>query len=268
MRFHHLASVLRMTDLALRNRNDVDGRLYETLDTSQKFYVGDCERLPSVPSIKPENYPIFPFLHTAFELEWSTPGAIQGAIVIAAHLEHRTVMHVWERVSGGLWDFLSSVTLDRELGHIEEGVGRRFVSTLTNSSPKVPWDGPNPAMPQEGSQSFEAAIAVVFHLGVFLQVLNCVNVSTKVIDAPKFLNKKRLAKGKLPIYEYKTLVLRPNATQRLDGGGTHDSPRVHLRRGHIKHRKTGDFWWQPCVVGDPKRGVVMKDYRADELVAS
>ena len=98
-----------------------------------------------------------------------------------------------------------------------------------------------------------------------LEVLNCSNVSSERIDPPEALNKKRIKAGKIPIYSYKVLVLRNNRI-RLALGGTHDSPRVHLRRGHIKHRRSGDFWWQPHVVGDKKRGVVMKDYSAEQLI--
>lgn len=101
----------------------------------------------------------------------------------------------------------------------------------------------------------------------FLQVLNCVNVKTLEMPAPKFTNRQRALKGKPPIYAYKVLVLRPSAARKETLGGTHASPAIHLRRGHIKHRKTGDFWWQPCVVGDRSRGVVVKDYRADKITS-
>ena len=101
----------------------------------------------------------------------------------------------------------------------------------------------------------------------FLSVLNCSNVEVTEVAEPKFLNKKRLKKGKVPIYSYKTLVLKTRKQRLLTNGhGTHESPRIHLRRGHIKRRKTGNFWWEPCVVGDRARGIVVKDYRADKLL--
>jgi hypothetical protein len=100
----------------------------------------------------------------------------------------------------------------------------------------------------------------------FLAVLNCVNVNTELIMPPAKLNKRKLKRGKLPIYEYHILVLKRRVKAAVPLGGTSESPRVHLRRGHIKRRKTGSFWWQPCVVGDPKRGVVEKAYRADDLM--
>ena len=48
---------------------------------------------------------------------------------------------------------------------------------------------------------------------------------------------------------------------RDDGGGTHASPRVHLRRGHIRKIADGrTVWVQACVVGS-KHGMVLKDYK-------
>lgn len=93
--------------------------------------------------------------------------------------------------------------------------------------------------------------------------LNCSNVSTETLPAPKFLNKKRAKSGKPPLFEYKILKVdtTPTATrQSIPGGGTHASPRVHLRRGHIRRLPVKSVWVQPCVVGDKSRGVVMKDY--------
>ncbi len=81
------------------------------------------------------------------------------------------------------------------------------------------------------------------------------------------LNKKRLKKGKSPFYSYKTLHIKPietTLTGTLPKGGTHASPRVHLRRGHIRHMTSGrDIWVSPCVVGNKENGLVEKDYRIE-----
>jgi hypothetical protein len=42
-------------------------------------------------------------------------------------------------------------------------------------------------------------------------------------------------------------------------GGTHASPRIHLRRGHIRHLPRKNVWVNATVVGR-RTGVVMKDY--------
>lgn len=46
------------------------------------------------------------------------------------------------------------------------------------------------------------------------------------------------------------------------GGGTHASPRWHMRMGHWRTYRDGrKVWVRPCEVGDKTRGGVVKDYR-------
>ncbi|MCG7985052.1 MAG: hypothetical protein JAY90_20160 [Candidatus Thiodiazotropha lotti] len=96
-----------------------------------------------------------------------------------------------------------------------------------------------------------------------ISVINCSNV--KIIESPekKLINKKRKAKGKLPLFTYKTLHI-DIGWQEENRGETkcaHASPRVHLRRGHIRKLASGKtIWVQPCVVGDKTKGIVNKDY--------
>jgi hypothetical protein len=98
-------------------------------------------------------------------------------------------------------------------------------------------------------------------------ILGCANVRTVEHAPPAALNKKREKSGKFPILTHKTLVVVTDAPRyaKADQGGAHGSPRVHLRRGHI--RRLDDVrrvWVQPCVVGS-KHGVVTKDYRVTTL---
>ncbi|MEX3983622.1 hypothetical protein AB4Y45_32090 [Paraburkholderia sp. EG287A] len=67
----------------------------------------------------------------------------------------------------------------------------------------------------------------------FLAAVNCSNVGTSETAAPRMLNERRQKKGRTLFYPYKTLNLfPPGRRSSRDGGGTHDSPDVHLRRGH------------------------------------
>lgn len=93
-------------------------------------------------------------------------------------------------------------------------------------------------------------------------VLTCTNVSTETICAPTKINKARARRGKLPFYEYKTLVIHENSHHRVAGlGGTHSAPRLHYRRGHIRRLSGGrKTWVRPSMVGDRTRGFVDKDY--------
>lgn len=98
----------------------------------------------------------------------------------------------------------------------------------------------------------------------FCEATSCSNV---LIDTVHQVDSKtansRAKKGKLPLYEYKTLYLDlPNeSTKSTPQGGTHSSPRQHLRRGHVRRLASGKkIWVQPCVVGAASNGVIDKAY--------
>jgi hypothetical protein len=97
----------------------------------------------------------------------------------------------------------------------------------------------------------------------FLAAIACNNVFTEKITPSQKLQKKRKKKKKLPFFSYYILKIKTSKNYKNRGsGGIHASPRVHLRRGHIRrldrYRTT---WVQPCVVGDKSKGMVTKDYR-------
>lgn len=95
-------------------------------------------------------------------------------------------------------------------------------------------------------------------------MMACSNVRTRDHQPDAALNKKRAKAGKVPLVSYKTLeIIVPNTRYEGggSGGGTHASPRVHLRRGHIRKIADGKtVWVQACVVGS-KHGMVLKDYK-------
>jgi len=94
--------------------------------------------------------------------------------------------------------------------------------------------------------------------------LRCKNVYIKDIPAPKHLNKARSKKRKTPLYAYKVLEVK-NEDQIVNisdsTGRKHKSPRIHLRRGHIRTFQNGTSTYvSPCVVGSRTRGIIHKDY--------
>lgn len=96
------------------------------------------------------------------------------------------------------------------------------------------------------------------------QTINCVNVRRVEHQPDDKLNKARIKRGKKPLFSYWTLELRGSKTHITSHGGGERTPaRVHLVRGHIKRRKTGNFWWQPFARGDKKLGVIHKDYKLE-----
>lgn len=96
----------------------------------------------------------------------------------------------------------------------------------------------------------------------FLMAMNCTNVVTREHKAPTFLNAKRISKGKYPLFSFWTLHLSEQNENRQPAlGGKHSSPRLHLRRGHIRQYAEGKYTWvEPCVVGNKKNGMIAKDY--------
>jgi len=106
-------------------------------------------------------------------------------------------------------------------------------------------------------------------------VLNTRNVEVKTIGPPKKLNKKRVSRGKYPIFSYKVLAIDLSGGSRIAEGrkaGATGLTRLHFCRGHIKNfteekplfgKVTGPVWWQPQIRGNKKRGAVLKDYQVN-----
>lgn len=81
----------------------------------------------------------------------------------------------------------------------------------------------------------------------FLAAVNCSNVGTSETAVPRMLNERRTKKGRTLFYPYKILNLfHPGRRSSRDTGGTHESPGVHLRRGHprrLHDMHGGDTLW-------------------------
>jgi hypothetical protein len=97
----------------------------------------------------------------------------------------------------------------------------------------------------------------------FLSALHCSNVQRQEHPADAKLQKARTKRGKAPLFSYWTLQLDGKSDRGESQGGTHASPRVHLRRGHPRQYAPGLWTWvQPCAVGNRSAGMVHKDYSA------
>ena len=107
------------------------------------------------------------------------------------------------------------------------------------------------------------ASQIVANIRVFLSAMACTNVRRVEHKPDAKLQKARAKRGKRPLFSYWTLELdlsRAESSESL--GGTHASPRLHLRRGHARQYAPGKWTWvQPCVVGNKAAGMVHKDYR-------
>jgi hypothetical protein len=103
--------------------------------------------------------------------------------------------------------------------------------------------------------------------GFLLAVIGLLNarnvVEMQSVDYDK-LNKARIKRGKLPLFEHKILKIAERQQRRVygpDGARGDFTPmRGHIVRGHFKTRKTGIFFWHPFGRGDFTRGRITKDY--------
>lgn len=90
--------------------------------------------------------------------------------------------------------------------------------------------------------------------------LACTNVTTEVIRPNR---EARAARPASTLFDYHVLMIDPSKEQNPseDHGGTHASPRTHLRRGHIRRLAWGPrVWVNSCVVNPGAVGTVNKDY--------
>ena len=92
----------------------------------------------------------------------------------------------------------------------------------------------------------------------FLNALACSNVHTEKLPTRK--PSKTL--GALPFDEYHVLTIdRPAGTGNGHAGGSHRSPREHLRRGHIRRLPTGSkIWVNAAVINAGAGGKIRKQY--------
>lgn len=95
----------------------------------------------------------------------------------------------------------------------------------------------------------------------FCAAMACTNVSTDIIRPNR---EARAARPASTLFDYHVLMIRAGAEHQTseDKGGTHASPRTHLRRGHIRRLAWGPrVWVNSCVVNPSAIGTVNKDYR-------
>jgi len=102
------------------------------------------------------------------------------------------------------------------------------------------------------------------------EALSCSNVHHRVIESvDPAVNQRRIRDGKVPLYETRTLWIDVPNFDNVSvewQGGTHRSPRQHLRRGHIRNLQSGKkVWVNATVVGAKENGIIKKDYAIKEL---
>lgn len=99
-------------------------------------------------------------------------------------------------------------------------------------------------------------------VGELVEALACSNVSHEALPVRK-LNKGAAKRGALPFDEYRVLVVngRKFDAPGTGSGGSHRSPREHLRRGHIRRLQDGrTVWVNSTIVNAGTAGKISKVY--------
>lgn len=120
-----------------------------------------------------------------------------------------------------------------------------------------------PNFPLPSAEQRKAMLAVISN---FARSLSEPAEAYRATPAKTIMNRARLKKGKPGLtYEWHTVQVAPAAPKPEPKGGTHASPKLHDRRGHWRTRNGRKHWVRACVVGDPDKGVVEKDYRVGHV---
>ena len=110
------------------------------------------------------------------------------------------------------------------------------------------------------------ASAYVGFVGSFLRKLEA-SAETGYLPVKRANHAKRIRQGKVPLYDWNTIVVEPPKPKAEPQGGTHTSPRWHERRGHWRNLKNNKrVWVRNCEVGNKARGAVFHDYVVKETV--
>ena len=81
-----------------------------------------------------------------------------------------------------------------------------------------------------------------------------------------FTNRRKMQQGKAPTYDWTTVYIEPAKPRSDSKGGTHASPRLHDRRGHLRRLITGkNVWVKACKVGDASKGAIFHDYKIESV---
>lgn len=79
-----------------------------------------------------------------------------------------------------------------------------------------------------------------------------------------FTNRRKIQQGKAPTLDWTTVYIEPAKPRSDSKGGTHASPRLHDRRGHLRRLPSGkNVWIKSCKVGDASKGAIFHDYKIE-----
>ena len=103
-----------------------------------------------------------------------------------------------------------------------------------------------------------------------LTLLNCKNVSLERKEqASDKVNQRRIKNNRLPLYSYYVASIGGHSVQfKSSSVKSGDHYRFHICRGHFKRRTTGTFWWGNHARGHKDQGMIVKDYKVEDIDAN
>lgn len=107
--------------------------------------------------------------------------------------------------------------------------------------------------------------------GIVWRALTILGASPDIRDHKVSMSKRtRLARAGVRGWAWRQVSINPDRLRAASAaqGGSHASPRWHIRRGHWRTLADGRrVFVRPCEVGDATRGGIIKDYRVEVLRA-
>lgn len=220
---------------------------------------------------------------TYFEHDWIEPtyGAVKSCHIInymdedvwpsaVASIEKkysnldRNRWHYFENSPDGLW---VSTYIFVKAAHVFVGIPYRFLIARATGLERVILPLPRTVETDhrlrgdDWKRAYDGWANVSANQPIALSfTLNIKGVTWETKSAPRLFKKTQKKK---PAFEYKRVTVRPGEVisksvgKRLD---SRQSPRLHLRRGHIRRFADHKVWIKPMWVGDAAKGVIKKDY--------
>lgn len=239
-----LAEQLASNEITAPERVAIDSRVYSALDAAELaaknamcFHMGESSELDGFKFIP--DLVRLPFSACWFEFDHTCTEGIGVFGVLAREIELNASWFIFCRpVRQKKWSIMG------------------WASMATKTDKHIGW-----AIRPKGAHH-DSIISVLHVVSNFLSAMNCSNVRKSENIPDQKIQRAREKRGKLPLFSFWTLALDFDYNQDdTPRGGTHASPRLHLRRGHARQYAPGKYTWvQPCAVGNKAAGMVHKDY--------
>lgn len=237
----------------------VISKIKQCLEQCQNFAVEDSGRILNAGWGQLTNDAKLPF--PAISIEYFNPDKTQlnKHFILATQLPNELQIYSFFALSNNQWH-LSPIS---GVLSINKNIKKSYLNGDISHKTLIPW-----MMKELDSEIIDMITALsTIDMSVVLELMEaliCRNVYIETLEKGehKKKNERRIKQGKIPLYETKILVVNPayKEIDKTDLGGTHASPRQHLRRGHIRRYATYSVWINNTVVGKAENGIITKSY--------